>query len=330
MVPLVVAALVVAAFVTQGDAPAAAQAAECPRAPRGVSLSWAERPETERRGDVGCRVVEWQRMLNAWVDARAGSPATGLFRVGEDGVFGPLTDAVTRTFQFVQGLPVDGIVGPDTRAAYLSAPALIAAHAGPARHEPFLARGDIGPLVSDWQRELDRWFDRTGRGSEAVAVDGVFGPATERATRAFQTAQRITVDGLVGPETRAALLSAPALVNRVDPQAAAVDDAVPVTPAESETPAAGVCGGSEGDVVSVTLAPDVPTPRCLVVDAHQHLRIVNGAQPASVHLGPFTRELSPGSVVTIDAPFGSYLAPGVHTVRVSLYGDTGPELWLRP
>jgi hypothetical protein len=40
-------------------------------------------------------------------------------------------------------------------------------------------------------------------------LDGEYGPATERAVRAFQTAAGIEVDGVVGPETRAALAAPP-------------------------------------------------------------------------------------------------------------------------
>ncbi len=53
-------------------------------------------------------------------------------------------------------------------------------------------------LVSAWQESLVYI-------GIPVAVDGHFGPETERATRTLQTQLGVTVDGIVGDETYAAL-----------------------------------------------------------------------------------------------------------------------------
>ena len=62
-----------------------------------------------------------------------------------------------------------------------------------------LKRGSTGPEVTALQqRLLDLGFNPNG-------VDGIFGPGTESAVKAFQQAKGLTVDGMVGPITRAAL-----------------------------------------------------------------------------------------------------------------------------
>jgi hypothetical protein len=65
-----------------------------------------------------------------------------------------------------------------------------------------------GTDVAAWQAQL------VEDGAE-LAVDGVFGPATERATRAWQRARELVADGIVGPMTRSAIGSDP--VPRPDP-----------------------------------------------------------------------------------------------------------------
>ncbi|WP_448624669.1 peptidoglycan-binding domain-containing protein [Geodermatophilus sp. URMC 64] len=64
-----------------------------------------------RQGDSGAAVATWQwRLLQA------------LERdIAVDEQFGPITDRATRDFQRVQRLTVDGIVGPRTRAAMVTA-----------------------------------------------------------------------------------------------------------------------------------------------------------------------------------------------------------------
>src|SRR5580765_1466059 len=67
---------------------------------------------------------------------------------------------------------------------------------------PTLQRGSSGPDVHALQQRLsDLGFDPNG-------IDGVFGPGTEAAVRAFQQAKGLSVDGKVGPQTNAALQAA--------------------------------------------------------------------------------------------------------------------------
>ena len=62
-----------------------------------------------------------------------------------------------------------------------------------ASSEVAVERGDRGPAVRKIQAAL------------GVAVDGVFGPQTERAVKRFQRRHGLVVDGVVGPQTRGAL-----------------------------------------------------------------------------------------------------------------------------
>lgn len=57
-----------------------------------------------------------------------------------------------------------------------------------------LRRGDSGDDVLELQRRL-------GRAGFPLALDGQFGPATERAVRAFQSRVGLVADGRVGPKT---------------------------------------------------------------------------------------------------------------------------------
>ncbi len=64
---------------------------------------------------------------------------------------------------------------------------------------PLVKRGSKGHPVPALQYLL------RARG-HLVTVDGIFGPKTEAAVKALQTADQITVDGIVGPQTWGALI----------------------------------------------------------------------------------------------------------------------------
>ena len=100
------------------------------------------------------------------------------------------------------------------------------------------------------------------------------------------------------------------------------------TPAASEI-AAGICAEPMGEVVQVTIYPDIPDPRCLKVQPEQKLKVVNQAQAKlEISLGEFKAELQPGGEILWDVAFGEYLEPGVHLLGVQ--PCCGPEIWLQP
>ena len=86
----------------------------------------------------------------------------------------------------------------------------------------------------------------------------------------------------------------------------------------AQSPAAGICASFDGDTVVVNLYADIPDPRCIKVRGDQRLSVVNQTQNTlEISLGIYKASLAPGAETTFDAPFGSYLATGVHQLQVS-------------
>jgi peptidoglycan DL-endopeptidase CwlO len=98
-----------------------------------------------------------------------------------DGIFGPITRAAVRSYQGRHGLIVDGIVGPQTRAAL---------------------RRSASTVRADYIRA---WWVVPVQRALGVAADGLYGPITRRAVRAYQKRRGLIVDGIVGPQTLGAL-----------------------------------------------------------------------------------------------------------------------------
>lgn len=74
--------------------------------------------------------------------------------------------------------------------------------------------------------------------------------------------------------------------------------------------AAGICADAVGNIVSVSINPDVPDPRCVQVDGGQRLSVVNHTNDGQkVTIGDINIILEPGEEYLIDQPMSSFLQP---------------------
>jgi N-acetylmuramoyl-L-alanine amidase len=109
----------------------------------------------------------------------------------DEELFDEELDQAVRAFQQQRGLLVDGIVGPWTFAALEAARWRLGDRL--LQHTPgHLVGGDD---VTELQERL------LGLGFQPGRVDGLFGPDTEAAVRAFQRGVGLVPDGQVGPDT---------------------------------------------------------------------------------------------------------------------------------
>ncbi len=116
-------------------------------------------------------------------------------KITPDGVFGPSTKQAVELFQRSQGLGADGIVGPRTWIQLQKQPPAPVPQGRLLRlSSPYLSGSDVLAL----QQAL-------ARAGLSVAIDGVFGPTTDRAVRQFQANRGLVADGVVGAQTRTRL-----------------------------------------------------------------------------------------------------------------------------
>jgi peptidoglycan hydrolase-like protein with peptidoglycan-binding domain len=135
-----------------------------------------------------------------------------------DGQFGPVTLRALKAFQSHHGLVADGILGPATRRA-LGLPAGPVLRANPIYfpHKPakpahHVTRPRSAPKTLSITATIRLMQERLG-----IPADGQFGPATERALKAFQSRHGLVADGILGPATRRALGLPPGPVLRPNP-----------------------------------------------------------------------------------------------------------------
>lgn len=93
--------------------------------------------------------------------------------------------------------------------------------------------------------------------------------------------------------------------------------AQPLATPKSDTPAAGICGGFEGQWVTIAINPDIPDPRCSLILPDQMLEVINHREETlTVSIGHLSAEIPPGGSHRFELPFGEYLLPGVHAISV--------------
>jgi len=99
---------------------------------------------------------------------------------------------------------------------------------------------------------------------------------------------------------------------------------------ESQSPASGICAEPESEWVVVTIRPDIPDPRCVIIQPDQMLKVVNGLpETVKVSIAKMEATIEPGGEHAFNLPFGQYLAPGgVHTIYSDLCCG-GASLWLK-
>ena len=108
---------------------------------------------------------------------------------GADGICGAGTVKAIKAYQKDAGLKVDGIAGPKTLASLEAKPAEV------------VKSGSEGPEVKALQEKLIA----AGYDCGKAGADGIAGPATVKAIKAYQKDKGLKVDGIAGPKTLASL-----------------------------------------------------------------------------------------------------------------------------
>jgi N-acetylmuramoyl-L-alanine amidase len=128
-------------------------------------------------------------------DIQARLRALGYQIEDESGEFDHSTLRAVRAFQQLRGVIADGIVGPDTWNELVEASWRLGDRILYIRW-PLMRGDDVGTL----QARLN------ALGFDAGREDGIFGPDTDHAVRAFQREYGIAEDGIFGPASHAGLV----------------------------------------------------------------------------------------------------------------------------
>ena len=176
------------------------------------------RPVVIRQPAASCTCPAHKTEFVRWLQSSL-NQILGL-RLRVSGVMNSTTREALRDFQQREGLPVDGIAGPETEKALIEARARTGSdplnRPGPQVPEEELdidldlSHLELEEEVQRNSRAYIRWVQNSLNkimGSR-LAVDGISGTMTRSAVRSFQARQDLVVDGIVGPQTEQALIAA--------------------------------------------------------------------------------------------------------------------------
>jgi peptidoglycan hydrolase-like protein with peptidoglycan-binding domain len=186
----------------------------------------------------------------------------GLYFGKIDGVSGAMTAKGLRTFQRLVRLPVDGKLGPRTRAR-------LGALGRPLVARRVLVQGTYGWDVSTLQFELAR----AGH-LRLLEVDGHFGASTKAALTRFQRSRGLAVDGIFGPAT----LTAFGYGNQTPVLARVTRSTISYTVRPGDT-LAQIAARHSTSVSALAKANDIDSPNLVVIG--DTLRLPGTASPTA-------------------------------------------------
>lgn len=148
-------------------------------------------------GSTGLDVTLMQNYLQTLSIAYPSIPS-----IKPDGVFGSQTQKAVIAFQNFFGLTPDGIIGPLTWNKIVEIYQLVTGESSSEFNYPgYLlkigSRGNDVKLMQSLLAEISKYYPSV----PSIAADGIFGPLTEAAVRAFQSSFDLAPDGIIGPLT---------------------------------------------------------------------------------------------------------------------------------
>lgn len=144
-------------------------------------------PELARKGVTPENIIDIR--VQSYVDPSTGRLDAPAFGNDPVDLRRDQTRRMDAIVSVLQGEGKGGTTGPTSPAPTGS----------PSASGTLLKNGATGPAVESLQKQLQQ------AGFEPGGTDGVFGPGTEAAVKAFQQARGLDADGVVGPRTKAAL-----------------------------------------------------------------------------------------------------------------------------